>query len=84
MLSRAYVYDVIERAIKTGAQTASGVVVVGLSIGAVDWAELASITGVAVLASLLSSVASRGLGGDTNTASVLSGSGEARGRHAAP
>jgi len=44
------------RAIKTMAQTASGFIVVGAAINEIDWAKMASVSLVAGVASILTSI----------------------------
>lgn len=44
------------RAVKTGAEVMGGFVVVGVAVEEVQWAYAASVTAVAVIASLLASV----------------------------
>lgn len=45
------------RAVRTFAQTAISVVVVGLGFSEIDWLKVVSVSGVAFLASLLTSLA---------------------------
>lgn len=45
------------RAIKTAAQTALGMLTVGMAANEVDWVNVASVSAVAALASLLMSLA---------------------------
>ena len=78
MFTLAFWRDTIERAIKTAAQTAVAMIGTGLvGILDVDWLNVVSVTVVAALLSVLTSIGSTGIG-DRKTASVLSS-----GRHAA-
>ena len=70
--------DAAERAVKTAAQTAGGVLVVGVPIWEVDWTAGLGITATATALSLLTSIASSGRG-DHESASAL----EFVGRHRA-
>ncbi|MBB1023344.1 MULTISPECIES: holin [unclassified Dietzia] len=70
--------DAAERAVKTAAQTAGGVLVVGVPIWEVDWTAGLGITATATALSLLTSIASSGRG-DHESASAL----EYVGRHRA-
>lgn len=63
MWTRTFWKQAIERALKTGAQTAVALLgVAGLGVLDVDWTQTASVVGLAVVASLLTSVASAGVG----------------------
>ena len=62
--------DASERAIKTAAQTAGGVLIIGTPIWEVDWAAGLGITATATVLSLLTSIASSGRG-DGDSASAL-------------
>lgn len=62
--------DAAERAVKTAAQTAGGVLVVGVPIWEVDWTAGLGITATATALSLLTSIASSGRG-DHESASAL-------------
>jgi len=53
--------DVIERAVKTAAQTAIGIIGASTLITAVDWKVVLSSVTMATLLSMLSSIASRGV-----------------------
>lgn len=66
---REFWLDLVERALKTGAQAAAGVLV-GSNILAMDWRQAAAIVGTAVLASVLTSLGSAQIG-DVGTASVI-------------
>lgn len=77
MLSKPFWKDALERAVKTAAQTAVALIGTGaVGIIDVDWANIASVSGVAALVSLLTSVASGPIG-EPDTPSVV------RGNHAA-
>lgn len=58
----AFWKDTAERAIKTAAQTAGAVLVVGTPIWEVDWTAGLGITATATALSVLTSIASSGVG----------------------
>lgn len=61
-----YLKDIAERALKTAAQTALGVLGVNYAgLFDVDWQGVASASGLAALVSILTSVASSGFGAGT-------------------
>lgn len=63
MAFSTYARDVLERAVKTAAQSAVGVLGAGaLGVLDVDWANTGSIAGLAALLSILTSIASNGFG----------------------
>lgn len=67
MWSVAWWKDAGERAIRTAAQAAVALIVVGenaLGIMDIDWANLASLSGGAALVSILTSVATHGITGN--------------------
>lgn len=66
---REFWYDLAERAGKTAAQAAAGVLA-GTTVLAIDWRQAALIVGTAVLASVLTSLGSAQIG-DVDTASVI-------------
>ena len=66
---REFWLDLSERAAKTAAQSAAGVLA-GTTVLAIDWKQAALIVGTAVLASLLTSLGSAQIG-DADTASVI-------------
>ncbi|MFT3662003.1 MAG: holin [Gordonia sp. (in: high G+C Gram-positive bacteria)] len=66
--------DALERAIKTGAQTVAGLLVTGATILDIDWTQAVAVTGTAVLASLLTSLVSSGVG-DPRSAALLADDG---------
>lgn len=71
MISASFVRDAAERALKTAAQTAVGLLTADQIIGLldVDWGQGASVVGLATLISLLTSVASARVG-ERGTASL--------------
>lgn len=76
MFTLAFWKDAIERAVKTAAQTAVALIGTGMvGILDVDWVQVASVSAVAALLSVLTSIGS-GTVGD-HTASLV------RGRYAA-
>ena len=76
MWTRAFWKDTAERAVKTAAQTAGGVLIVGTPIWEIDWTAGLGITATATVLSILTSLASSGRG-DHESASAL----EYVGRH---
>ncbi|RVW02998.1 holin [Rhodococcus xishaensis] len=62
--------DAAERAIKTAVQAFAALLVVGTTVLDLDWGNALAVVGTAALASLLSSLASGGVG-DRETASLL-------------
>lgn len=61
-----YLKDIAERATKTAAQSALGVLGAGYAgLFDVDWQGVASVAGLAAIVSVLTSVASSGFGGGT-------------------
>lgn len=71
MLSKSFWIDAAERAVKTAAQTAVAMLGTGLvGIIDVDWQNVASVSAVAAVVSLLSSIASNPVG-DRGTAAVV-------------
>lgn len=71
MLSKSFWIDAAERAVKTAAQTAVAMLGTGLvGIIDVDWQNVASVSAVAALVSLLTSIASNPVG-DRGTAAVV-------------
>ncbi|MGW0039817.1 holin [Gordonia sp. NPDC003376] len=69
MWTTTFWLDVTERAIKTAAQSAVGVLT-ATSVEAIDWAAGGAIVGVATAVSVLTSVASSGRG-DSDSASLV-------------
>lgn len=71
-MASVYVLDTVERAVKTAAQSAVALVSAGgLGVLDVDWGQVASVSGLAAIVSVLTSVASSGFGRGNGTASVL-------------
>ena len=63
MWTKGFWKDAAERAIKTFAQVAVSFLVIGTTgVLDVDWQQMASISAVAALASVLTSIASDGVG----------------------
>lgn len=81
MLSLAFWVATGERAARTFAQTAAGMLVGdGLGLLTVDWASVASVGGLAAVVSVLTSVAASGAHG---TPSLVSAEVLDKGRHEA-
>ena len=71
MFSATFWKSTIERSVRTAAQVLLGFLVVGeTGILDVDWEQALSVTGVAVIASILTSVVATGVG-DKGTASLV-------------
>ncbi|MFN3600494.1 MAG: holin [Dietzia sp.] len=70
MWTSAFWKDAAERAVKTAAQTAGGVLIIGTPIWDIDWTAGLGITATASALSLLTSIASSGRG-DHESASAL-------------
>ena len=71
MLSKSFWIDAAERAVRTAAQTAVALIGTGaVGIIDVDWQNVASVSAVAAVVSLLTSIASNPVG-DRGTASVV-------------
>lgn len=62
MFTRNFVRQAIERAVKTAAQSALALLVVGGGLLDVDWTQVASVAGLAAVASVLTSVVGAGVG----------------------
>ena len=68
---KTFIKDLIERAVKTFAQVMLGYIgVEGVGSGDVNWAKALSVAGLATLASILTSIASRSVG-NNNSASLI-------------
>ena len=70
MWTAAFWKDTAERAIKTAAQTAGSILIVGTPIWELDWATGLGITATATALSVVTSIASTGRG-DHESASAL-------------
>jgi hypothetical protein len=71
MFSATFWKSTVERSIRTAAQVLLGFLVVGeTGVLDVDWEQALSVTGVAVIASILTSVVATGVG-DKGTASLV-------------
>lgn len=70
LTTKAYIKDLLERAIKTFAQTLLADIAVGQGFEDINWLRALSIAGVAALISVLTSVASRPFGAE-DTASLV-------------
>ena len=55
-LWKRWLFDVIIRTIKTGAETAAGMVTVGALVSQIDWVRVLSVTAVAMLYTVLVNV----------------------------
>lgn len=68
---KKWLLDAIERAVRTAAQAALGIVGAGqLGVLDVDWATVASVSGLAAVVSVLTSIAA-GFKGDPETAGFV-------------
>ena len=71
MFAATFWKSTVERSIRTAAQVLLGFLVVGQTgVLDVDWEQALSVTGVAVIASILTSVVATGVG-DKGTASLV-------------
>ena len=71
MFAATFWKSTVERSIRTAAQVLLGFLVVGeTGVLDVDWEQALSVTGVAVIASILTSVVATGVG-DKGTASLV-------------
>ena len=71
VFNKRFVLDAAERAVKTAAQTAVALIGTGaVGVIDVDWQNVASVSAVAAVVSLLTSIASNPVG-DRGTASVV-------------
>ncbi len=71
MLTKKFWWDTFERACKTFAQTAAGFLTGnGLGVLDVNWKQIISVSGLAAVASLLTSVASSQVGDETDASLV--------------
>ncbi|RAL31142.1 holin [Rhodococcus sp. AQ5-07] len=79
-----YLLDVAERATKTAAQSAVGIIGAGgFGVLDVDWTGVASASALAAVLSVLTSIASSGFGRGNGTASTISSITTTQGRHRA-
>ncbi len=69
-MTKKYWLDVLERAVKTAAQTAIGVISTHTMIGDIDWPSILSITATSTIVSVLTSIVSSNFG-ESGTASIL-------------
>lgn len=72
--------DSIERAVKTAAQTVVGLLVAGATILDIDWGQAAAVTATAMLASVLTSLISTGVGDHASPSLVDDGGKYRRGQ----
>lgn len=71
MFNKEFALDTLERSVKTAAQAAAAMLTADATgLLEVDWVQLFSLAGMAALVSLLTSVASYGVG-DKGTASLV-------------
>ena len=77
LASKTFWLDLAERATKTAAQALLAVFVAGVTIMSVDWVDALAITGTAALVSVLTSIASAGVG-SKDSASLVSEPGRHR------
>ena len=71
MWTKSFWKDAAERAVKTFAQVAATFLVIGTTgVLDVDWVQVASVSGVAALISVLTSVASEGVATKGNASLV--------------
>ncbi|QRY62769.1 holin [Gordonia sp. PDNC005] len=62
--------DAVERAVKTGAQALVALFVTGATILTINWADALAVAGTMMLASLLTSIVSSGIGNPTTAAAL--------------
>lgn len=73
-MASTYVLDVVERAVKTAAQSAVALLTAGATgVLDVDWGQTGSVAGLAAVVSILTSLASGGFGRGNGTASLVPG-----------
>jgi len=74
MFSATFWKSTVERSVRTAAQVLLGFLVVGeTGVLDVDWEQALSVTGVAVIASILTSVVATGVGDKGTTSLVKEG-----------
>lgn len=83
MWTAAFWKATAERAVKTFAQSVLALLVVGAGFADLDWATIASVSGVAALASVLTSIVS-GYVGERGSPSLGGETLQYQPRHAAP
>jgi type IV secretory pathway VirB2 component (pilin) len=71
---KKFLTDMTERAVKTAAQTAIAAIGTAQFMGEIDWRIVGSTVGLAVILSVLTSLASRNFG-EKDTASIADGKG---------
>ncbi|MGB6246120.1 holin [Gordonia sp. (in: high G+C Gram-positive bacteria)] len=72
--------DLAERALKTGAQTLAAMLLTGVTVLSINWADALAVTATAMIASVLTSIVSTGIGDHTTAAALSSGGGRHRRR----
>jgi hypothetical protein len=69
---KKFMKDMLERAIKTAAQTAIAAIGTSATIGEVNWSVVISTVAIATALSILTSIASKPIG-DSDSASIIKG-----------
>lgn len=72
LANKTFWLDLGERAIKTAAQALLAMFVAGVTIMSVDWVDALAIAGTAALVSVLTSIASAGVGRKDSASLVTS------------
>lgn len=67
---KKFIFDTIERAAKTAAQTTIATIGTATLLSSIDWHVVASTVAVATMLSVLTSIASRPIG-NTDSASIV-------------
>ncbi|MGB3707591.1 holin [Gordonia sp. (in: high G+C Gram-positive bacteria)] len=75
MFTRRFWSDAVERAVKTGAQTLAAMFAVGVTVLSIDWTDALAVSGTAMMLSVLTSIASTGVGDHTTAAALLDNDG---------
>lgn len=70
ILTREFVLDATERAVKTAAQALVALFVAGVTIMSVDWVDALAVAGTAALVSVLTSVGSAGRGSPSSASAL--------------